>query len=150
MEHKSKKFSSEFNKMKSLVGTWQGEMKRGDKNMVIKINYKVSSGGSSIVETSFPGTPMEMVSVYTDVKGKVNMTHYCALQNQPTLKLQSSTKDTLDFNYIKGTNLDAKKDAYMQHLTLKFKDKNTIEQHWTQYKGGKSAGINKIVLTRVN
>jgi hypothetical protein len=150
MKMKSKKFSSEFNKMKSLAGTWKGMMGEGDKKMPITVSYKVASAGSSIVETTFPGLPMEMVSVYTDVKGKVNMTHYCSFQNQPTLRLQGSTTDTLEFDYVNGANMDVKKDAHMHHLTLKFKDKNTIEQHWTQFKDGKSSGKNVIVLTRSN
>ncbi len=149
MKMKSKTFSSEFNKMKSLAGTWKGMMGQGDKQMPITISYKVASAGSSIVETSFPGQPQEMVSVYTDIKGKVNMTHYCAFQNQPTLRLNGSTKNTMDFEYISGANMDVKKDAHMHNLTLKFKDKNTIEQHWTQFKDGKSAGQNVIVLSRV-
>ncbi len=150
MKMKSKTFSPEFNKMKSLSGTWKGSMAQGDKKMPITISYKVASAGSSIIETSFPGQPQEMVSVYTDVDGKINMTHYCAFQNQPTLRLKGSTKDSLEFDYISGTNMNVKKDAHMHSLTLKFKDKNTIEQHWTQFKNGKSAGKNVIVLTRAN
>jgi len=146
----SKKFSTEFNKMKSLAGDWQGNMEKGGKTMQINVNYKVSSAGSSIIETSFPGTPREMVSVYTEIDGNINMTHYCALQNQPTLSLQGATKDTLEFDYIKGSNLDVKKDAHMHHLTLKFKSKNKIVQQWTQYKDGKSVGISAIELSRVN
>ena len=76
--------------MKTLAGNWEGKHEMGGKSMTLKVNYKVSSAGSAVVETSFPGMPNEMVSVYTEVNGKVNMTHYCALQNQPTLKLQDS------------------------------------------------------------
>jgi hypothetical protein len=143
----SKQFGVDFNKMKTLAGDWQGKKDSGE---TVKVIYKVSSAGSSVIETLFPGEPHEMISVYTEVNGKVNMTHYCAMQNQPTLQLKSATKDTLDFDYINGTNLDAKKDPHMHHLTLKFKNKNAIEQHWTQFKGGKSAGINVFALTRSN
>lgn len=61
-----------------------------------------------------------------------------------------SLKDTLDFDYINGANLEVKKDAHMHHLTLKFKNKNMIEQHWTQFKDGKSAGTNIFALSRTN
>jgi len=145
-----KTFSAEFNKLKSLAGDWVGKKGKGDKSMLIKVNYKISSAGSSVIETLFKGSPQEMVSVYTNANEGINMTHYCALQNQPTLELQGSTKDTLEFNYTKGTNLNAEKDAYMHHLTLKLKNKNTIEQHWTQYKDGKPAGTNVFELSRVN
>jgi len=145
-----KSFSAEFNKLKSLVGDWEGKNGKGDKSTPIKVNYKISSAGSSVIETLFVGSPQEMVSVYTDSNKGINMTHYCALQNQPTLELQGSTKDTLEFNYVNGNNLNAEKDAYMHHLTLKLKNRNTIEQHWTQYKDGKPDGTNVLKLSRVN
>jgi len=145
-----KEFSAEFKRMKTLAGNWEGQHDMDGKSMTLKVNYKVSSAGSAVLETSFPGTPQEMTSVYTEVNGKINVTHYCALQNQPTLKLQDSTKNSLEFDYIKGENLNVKKDAHMHHLTLKFTNNNTIEQHWTQFKNGISTGKNIIVLSRIN
>ncbi len=145
----SKVFSPAFNQMKTLAGNWVGLMNMAGKEMKIKVNYKVSSAGSSVVETTFPGSPREMVTVYTDEKGKVNMTHYCALQNQPRLRSKKSNKDFIEFDFVSGANLDVKKDAHMHHLTLKFKNKDSIEQHWTQFKDGKSMGVNVMALSRV-
>jgi len=147
---KSKQFGEAFNQMKSLAGQWQGKMSEGDKSKPFNVNYKVSSAGSAIIETTFPGEPMEMVSVYTEVNGKIQMTHYCAMQNQPTLQLQSYSKNKFEFNFISGTNLNVKKDVHMHNLTLLIKDKNKMEQHWTQFKDGKSAGIHVSKLSRVN
>ena len=50
------------------------------------------------------------------------------------MKLQKSDKDTFEFNYVSGTNMDVSKDAHMHNLVLKFINKNTIEQQWTQFK----------------
>ena len=144
----SNTFSLEFNKMKALAGNWQGKIKDKSKVSTIKVNYKVSSGGSSVVETLFPGTPQEMVSIYTEVDGKLNMTHYCALQNQPTLRLMNSTANTLEFDYVNGQNLNVKQDAHMHSLKLSFKDKNTLLQQWTQFKNGKAAGAHNFTLSR--
>lgn len=144
------KYSKNFNKMKSLQGNWKGIINSADKKMTIKVNYKISSAGSSLVETYFVGEPHEMVTVYTDDKGKVNMTHYCSMKNQPSMKLQKSDKDTFKFNYVSGTNMDVSKDAHMHNLVLKFINKNTIEQQWTQFKDGEIAGTNTFKLSRVN
>jgi len=139
----------QFEKMKTLAGSWQGHA-NGNKNETVSVNYKVSSAGSSIVETHFPGKPQEMVSVYTEVNGKIHMTHYCAMKNQPSLLLKKTTADTLVFDYLDGVNLDVKKDMHMHGLTLKFIAKNELQQHWVQYQGGKSVGINVISLQRVS
>lgn len=147
---KTKKYGEAFNQIKSLAGQWQGKMGKGEKSKTFKVNYKITSAGSSVVETIFPGAPMEMITVYTEVKGKIRMTHYCAMQNQPTLQLQSYSKNKFEFNFINGSNMDVKKDAHMHHLTLLLKSNDKIEQHWTQFKNGKSAGIQISKLSRVN
>jgi len=144
----SKTFSPEFNKMKALSGNWQGKIKDKGKVSTINVNYKVSSGGSSVVETLFPGTSQEMVSIYTEVDGKLNMTHYCALQNQPTLRLMNSTANTFEFDYVNGQNLSVKQDAHMHSLKLSFKGKNTLLQQWTQFKNGKAVGEHNVTLSR--
>ena len=61
-EMKPHKGSAELEKIKSLVGTWVGEMKHGDKTMPTSVSYKLTGGGSAVVETWNEGTPMEMVS----------------------------------------------------------------------------------------
>ena len=50
--------------MKSLAGTWKGTHIIHGKEAPASIEYKVSSNGSTVVETMFPGSPHEMVNVY--------------------------------------------------------------------------------------
>ncbi len=142
-------FSDAFNKMKSLAGTWKGTMGSGKEAKEVTIKYEVISAGSSVVETHFPGQPHEMISVYNDVDGKVQMTHYCALHNQPTLKLQSLKGDTLSYDFVKGTNMDPNKDKHMHSLKLKIINKNKISQAWTEYQNGKAGKTNELILSRV-
>ena len=62
------------------------------KEVPVSVTYETSSNGSIVVETLFPGTPHEMVSVYYDENGKFGMTHYCAME-QPA---------SSDIGYILG------------------------------------------------
>ena len=48
----------EFEQMKQLVGSWEGMMDMGDGPKMVTTNYKLTSGGSAIVETAFEGAPM--------------------------------------------------------------------------------------------
>jgi hypothetical protein len=142
--------SQGFERMKELVGVWEGTSNMAKEGEKVRVEYRVSSGGSSIVETLFPGTPHEMVSVYFDNKGQLAMTHYCALRNQPRMRLQKADAQNLSFAFAGGTNIDPKKDAYMHSLTITFVDKNHILEKWTLFKEGKEQEKSVFDLTRVN
>jgi len=81
--------SEAFERMKQLVGSWESSMD-ADHPVKMAASYKLTAGGSAVVETIFEGTPNEMVTVYYDnPKRKLNMTHYCMLHNQPKMALKS-------------------------------------------------------------
>lgn len=140
--------SKELEKLKTLAGTWQGTTVMDGKEMPVTVTYKTSSNGSVVVETLFPDTPHEMVSVYYDVNGKLGMTHYCAMDNQPHLTLEDSTDNEIDLVFANGTNLDPKKDHYMHDVSFEFKDNNNMVQEWTSYENGKEDEVATFTFTR--
>src|SRR5215831_17550034 len=71
-----------FAKLKALVGNWT--MAGGDGS--VAVNYRLTGGGSALIETLFPGQDHEMMTVYTIDKGDVVLTHYCTMGNQPRMK----------------------------------------------------------------
>src|SRR2546427_6205259 len=73
--------SSEFGRIKSLVGTWKGKTDMGQGPMEFTVEYRLVSGGSAVEERIFAGTPKEMVTMYYDRKGQLSLTHYCLLGN---------------------------------------------------------------------
>ncbi len=141
--------SQGFERMKSLVGAWEGTGAMSKEGGKVRVEYRLSSGGSAVVETLFPGTPHEMVSVYYDNKGKLTMTHYCALRNQPQMNLQKADAQNLYFMFAGGSNIDPKKDAHMHSLTVSFVDKDHIVQKWALFAGGKQTETSVFELTRV-
>ena len=65
-----------------------------------------TAGGSAVQETQFPGTPMEMVSVYHLDGADLVMTHYCVLGNQPRMKADpKSPADKIHFTFASGTKV---------------------------------------------
>jgi hypothetical protein len=141
--------SKEFERMKELVGVWEGTANMPREGEKVRVEYRLSSEGSTIVETLLPGTPHEMVSVYFDNKGQLTMTHYCALRNQPRMKIQKADARNLNFMFAGGTNLDSKKDAYMRSLTITVVDKDRIVEKWTLFEGGKEKETTVFELSRV-
>ena len=87
--------TAQFEKMKSLAGHWKGTSTSYGKTEPAEVIYETSSAQSVVVEKLFPGTPHEMVSVYRDEKGRLEMTHYCMLKNHPELK--SVAADRMNF-----------------------------------------------------
>jgi hypothetical protein len=70
-------------RLKKLAGTWVAADKDGKPTDQVVSVIKVTSAGSAVQETLFPGQPHEMVSIYYRVGADLVMTHYCALGNQP-------------------------------------------------------------------
>ena len=144
------KGSAEFERLKTLTGTWEGTHRMGDKEESVTVEYEVSSNGSVVVETLFPKTPHEMVSVYYDKNGKLSMTHYCALGNQPQMDLKSSDEKTLTLDLARSQKaINVKKDDHMHGLKISWDNADAITHEWAYYTGGKQTEMTTFQLTRV-
>lgn len=119
------------------AGSWQGTATMEGKEQERQVTYRVTSVGSAIVETHFPGSPQEMVSVYHDEGGRPDMTHFCALKNRPNLVMDSSDKDSIHPDFKPGIGIDSAKDGHMHALTIRFIDRDTIGQERVMYQDGK-------------
>lgn len=138
--------SASFERMKSLVGKWSAESP-----MMGKMNteFRLIAGGSVIEERFAHGTPMEMLSTYHDVNGKLTMTHYCMLRNQPRMKLVKSTADSLVFDLAPTPGLDPAKDKHMHGATYTFMDANHFKLEGVSWENGKSSPCGPpVVFTR--
>jgi hypothetical protein len=127
-------------KLKKLAGTWVEADKDGKPTNKVVSVVKVIAGGSTVVETLFPGQDMEMVSVYHLDKSDLVMTHYCALGNQPRLKADpKAPANQIKWVFVGGTNLDPAKDMHMHEGTLTFVDDDHIEFAGVAWVNGKPA-----------
>ena len=134
------KTNAGLEKMKKLAGTWMVADKDGKATDQVASIIKVSAGGSAVVETLYPGQPMEMVSVYTADGADLVMTHYCVLGNQPRLKADpKSPSNQIVFKFTGGGNLDPAKDKHMHDATLTIVDEDRIEIAGTGWENGAPA-----------
>jgi hypothetical protein len=143
------KSSKEFENIKSLNGTWKGTTDMGEANQQVSITYNITSNGSAVLETLFPGTPNEMVSVYYDINGKLAMTHYCALGNQPLMELESSSENVINLKLSKNNSIDPAKDQHMYALSITFKGDNSFVQNWTSFENEAISEVHTFRYTRV-
>ena len=144
-----KKGSAEFEKMKTLVGTWKGKTDMGQGPIDMTITYRLIAGGSFLEEKVFEGTPNEMVTMYYDQAGKLAMTHYCMFGNRPGMLLTASDEKTIKLDFDKMCGVDPAKESHMHALTISFDDANTITSSCKGIIDGKEIPEHPVVLKRV-
>ena len=117
--------------------------------MPVKVGYRVTAAGTTVVETLFEGTPHEMVTMYTVDGGRVALTHYCAAGNQPRMRARAGGgPGRLVFEFAGGTGFDPRRDAHMHDATLTFVDADHLHAEWTSWERGRPAGVAVFELTR--
>lgn len=138
--------SAAFERMKSLVGKWSAESPQMGK---MNTEFRLIAGGSVVEERFAEGTPMEMLSTYHDVNGRLMMTHYCALRNQPRMQLTKSTTDSLTFDLAPTPGLNAAKEKHMHGATYTFIDANHFKLEGIAWDNGKPAPCGPpVIFTR--
>jgi hypothetical protein len=136
-----------FQRLKALHGEWQGTVE-SQQGPAASVQYRLTANGNTVMETLFPGTDHEMISMYhLDGKDLV-ISHYCAMGNQPKMKLSSATAGQLIFDFAGGSNLDPKKDVHIHSGKIVFVDNDHLEAEWAVYQGEKQVGTNKFFLAR--
>ena len=138
-----------FNKLKELAGEWHGRAGDREKGMEATVIYKTTAAGNTVMETLFPGTTHEMVTMYYLEDGKLVLTHYCAAGNQPRMALtKKATPEMLDFNFIGGANISSRRDGHMHAARLRFIGKDALESEWDYFQDGKKTDTKKFYLKR--
>ncbi|MFL5340042.1 MAG: hypothetical protein ACJ8F7_07815 [Gemmataceae bacterium] len=136
------KKTAAFDKFKQLEGEWVGKETGGahDVHGDVHVKYKLTGGGTALMETLFPGTDHEMVTVIHADGPDLLLTHYCMLGNQPRMKASAPEGNTVAFKFAGATNLKSDQDMHMHDATYTFVDKDTLKTEWLNFDKGKEAG----------
>jgi hypothetical protein len=145
----SERHSPEFERMKTLVGTWKGVVDMGEGPVEMTSQYRLLAGGSVLEEKVFAGTPNEMTTMYYDKEGKLALTHYCIMGNRPGMVLKSADAKTLKFDFDKTCGINPKKESHMHALTLRFDDADTVTASCKAIMDGKEIPEKPTTLKRV-
>lgn len=145
-----KKAEAAFARLKQLAGEWQpanppDEASRGK----TVLRYRVTAGGSALVETVFPDQPHEMITVYHLDGDRLVLTHYCHCGNQPRMRARLGDRlDELVFEFDGGGNLNPAKDTHMHNYRVRFVDADHLHGEWELYIDGKSDSKHTFDLVR--
>ena len=141
--------SPEFERMKTLVGSWTGKADMGQGPIDMTIQYRLLAGGSVLEERCFAGTPNEMVTMYYDQDGKLAMTHYCVLGNRPAMKLKSSDAKTIKFDFDTACGVNPARESHMHALSITFDAPDSITTSCIAIIDGKEQAEKPTTLKRV-
>src|SRR6476619_2378476 len=127
-----------LDRFKGLAGDWvaaeDGEMfHKGD----LVARYALTAGGSAVVETVFPGSPHEMVTVYHADGPDIVLTHYCVEGNKPRMRARAAGGSRFDFEFDGGANIDPRRDRHMHSATLELLGDDEIRTVWTELDAAK-------------
>lgn len=115
-----------FDKLKTLVGTWEGKASDG---MAVQVIFRETSGGSALL-SEITGHE-DMITMFHLDGTRLMVTHYCSAGNQPRM-VGSMSPDgkTFSFNFLDATNVLPSQPGHMEHLTVTIVDPNRHTEAW--------------------
>ena len=92
-----------FGQLKSLVGEWRGTRPDGRE---IVVNYRLSAGGTVLVETWNLGPQRESLTIYHLHGSDLLATHFCPQGNQPRLRMTRPESSRFHFTFYNATGVE--------------------------------------------
>jgi hypothetical protein len=136
-----------FAALETLAGEWTNEKTpQAEPSMVIR----TTGAGSAVLVTFFPGTAMEMLSLFhLDGPERLVHTHYCALQNQPTMQLVKTDRPgVMRFEFVSGTNMDVEKDMHSHNSEIQILDDGKFKVVIEGWNEGKPSNKQEFTMQR--
>ncbi len=140
-----------FAMLSNLAGDWVGTAGgEGEEGQATAAAWRVTSGGHTVMETQFPGTGHEMISMYYLDGEDLALKHFCAVGNQPEMRLdpKASSSQRLVFTFTGGSNLDPAVDGHIHGGVIDLEGPDTMHAAWSFYREGKEEGKNVFTLAR--
>lgn len=121
----------EWQKLKGLVGQWEGVMEEGGKQVPSAAEVRMTADGSAIMHVLGKDSPYEMVTMIHPDGRRILATHYCAAHNQPRMALvPAKAANQVAFEFVDGTNIGPG-EGHMKGVVFTFTDADHHEEAWT-------------------
>ena len=125
-----------YEQLLTLEGEWVTRGEDGRATDELASVWRSTAGGTAMVETLFPGTEHEMVTVFHRDGGDLLLTHYCSAGNQPRMRaMEASTPRELAFRFIDGSNMHPL-DPHMHEAHFELVDEDRYVARWVLYVEG--------------
>ncbi len=124
----------EFQALKSLVGSWQGQTPAG---RTLVVDYRLVANDTVLVETWTLAPGRESLTLYFMDNGVLVATHYCPLGNQPRLELVSTVDaGRMTFAFRSATNLPDPAAAHQDGFEMRLMGADRLWRSESYVEGG--------------
>jgi len=127
----------------ALPGRWTAEL--GEHQ--IAVDYRITAGGTVLLETWMPGTPAETITTFHLDGQRLVLTHYCGQGNQPRLAMQACEGDTWSFERFDVTDR-APPEAALETLTLAVDGPSMVRTETYERAGQRETSVLRFVRDR--
>jgi hypothetical protein len=125
-----------FDKMKTLAGSWEGQVKTvppepSIEGKLTQVSFRVTSMGNTLVhEMTMGGRPDDPITMLYLDGDRLLLTHYCDAGNRPRMVAKTSPDGkTVEFDFLDvagGTQY-----GHMHHAVFTVIDANHHTEDWT-------------------
>lgn len=128
---------SAFDRLKTLVGEWEGTNSAGP----VKVTYTLVAGGSALMERLQSANEPEMITMYSADGDHIVVTHYCSAGNQPQMSSEAMTAkaEKYSFSLVRVTGMKTRDEGHMVGLVMTLVDKDHLTQEWKYQDKGKTS-----------
>ncbi|TAH34380.1 MAG: hypothetical protein EYC70_15660 [Planctomycetota bacterium] len=141
--------SSAFERMKTLVGSWEAKSTQGWTGTE---TFELIAEGSVLMQTTRiePHPNQTMVTMYHLDGERLLLTHYCIAKNQPRMQASDISADgsRITFTFLDGTNLKSRDQGHMDQAVFELVDKDHFRDQWTWYQDGNESWMEKVEYVR--
>jgi hypothetical protein len=124
-----------FDAIKSLNGTWTGKDTKGKE---LTVTFRETANGSALLSEIHGMEAEDMVSMIHMDNGRLLLTHYCGIGNQPRMAATLSPDGkSVAFNFVDATNLANADAGHMREVVFGMPDANHHTEEWTFVDHGK-------------
>jgi hypothetical protein len=126
-----------FARLSALAGDWTGTFDNGRAH---RVNYRLSAGGTVLVETWALAPGRESITMYYVDGDDLFATHYCPQGNQPRLRwIPDANSDRFYFSLKDGGNLSVPGGWHQQLMWLKLDAADSFSRSETYVENGSTA-----------
>ncbi len=135
--------------LKGLVGSWVLVGPDGKPTDKIVSTFRLTAGGTAVVQSQFPGEQQETLAVYHLDGDDLFLSHYSAAKGQPRMRcMPSRDPSVLQFEFVDATNMASAEDYHLRAGTIRIVDSTHIQCVWQAYDKGQPVGELKLDLLR--
>jgi hypothetical protein len=138
-----------WDRLKSLVGTWQRAEASTPASKAFRIRYRLISADTALVEEFGDPAKQPTQTVFHLDGDRLLATHYCAQGNQPRLRLRAGpASDVLVFEFLDATHLRSAADSHLVRLTFRWRDPDHLVREEVYAENGRQE-VGTLLLERL-